>query len=524
MTDPFPDAASGLGSRVSNLAGEQPEEPPGSGGPAHPSLAHPLSQQAKSGVAWSGLSRVLIQLIQFGSSIALARLLTPSDYGLVAIVASFTGFALLFTDLGLGAAIIHRAKVEESLLAAAFWLNALTGFALTGLFSGLAVPLAHLYGKPALVPLIIIGSLVFSLSLNVVQLALLERSLRFRLVGTIEVSASVMAVTVSISCAASGLGAVSLVFGALTQVAVTTVGMWLAVRWRPRQFVSRAALRELWAFSSHLFGFNVVNYWARNADNLLIGKYASSAVLGVYSRAYNLMMLPVQQVTSVIGRVLFPALSRLRHDQERLGRAYLRALVVMTALGTLLSVVLATSATAFVDVAYGHRWHAAAPLLAVLAASGPAQVVSGTVGALYQALGLTRSQFRRGTINAVVTVAAIVIGLRWGATGVAVALLMKFYVMLPFTVHGCWREIDLGVVYVLKKLAPIAASAGVSVAAGLAVGSALSDQSKVLVLIAQLGAMALGYALCLTAISPMIVAELRQLLRRSPGQGRGYPQ
>jgi O-antigen/teichoic acid export membrane protein len=242
-------------------------------------------------------------------------------------------------------------------------------------------------------------------------------------------------------------------------VVATTVGMWTIVRWRPHHFIDRSSLRRIWSYSGNVFGFNVVTYWARNLDDLLIGRYGTAADLGYYSRAYMVMLLPVQQVVMVIGRVLFPALSRLQHDYDRLRAAYVRALALMIALTAPVSLGLAAAAGPFIDVAYGHRWHPAAQLLTILAVSGPAQLIAGTAGSLFQAIGRTGAQFRRGLINAAVTVVAIVIGLHWGATGVAVALLIKYYALMPQSVRMCWREIGLTLTDGLRAVAsPVLAS------------------------------------------------------------------
>jgi PST family polysaccharide transporter len=410
----------------------------------NPPSDHDLTDRAASGVRWSALSRVLIQVVQFGSTLVMARLLVPSEFGLVAIVTSLVNFASLFTDLGLGAALIHEQnRATERFQSTAFWLNALTGFALTGLLCAVARPLADFFGYPELQPLFIVGSLVFSISMYTVQLALLEKELRFRLIGAIEVAAVAVGVVVSISCAAAGVGAMSLVLGSVTQALVTTALMWIAVRWRPKRFMDRESLGRIWRYSGHLFGFNVINYWSRNLDDLLIGKYGSAAELGFYSRAYLFMLLPVVQVGQVMGRVLFPALARLQHDRERLRGAYVRALALMIAVTAPVTLWLSAAAGPFVDVLFGSRWHQVAPLLTILAASGPAQLVGSTAGALYQSIGATRQLFWRGVVSAAVTIVAIVIGLQWGATGVAVAILVKFYLLMPYNVGAAWRRIAL---------------------------------------------------------------------------------
>lgn len=473
-----------------------------------------MEKAAKSGMAWTSGSRVLLLVLQFGSGIALARILTPDQFGLIAIVTAFTGFALLFTDLGLGGAIIHADRVSEELLATAFWLNALTGVALTAVMSALAYPIAAFYGYPELTTLLVLGSFTFTLSAGTVGLALLERAMRFKLVVGVEVLAAIVNFGVAIGCALSGLGAKSMVVGILAQTAATTVLFWWASRWRPRSFVSRVALKELWAFSSHLFGFNVVNYWSRNLDDLLIGKFSDPASLALYNRAYQLMLLPVQQVTVSVGRVLFPSLARLRHDRDRLQAAYLRVLTMLVGVIAPVSIGLSAASTAFIAVAYGPQWTGSATILALLAASGPAQVVSGTGGALYRAVGRTQSMFRRSLVNTGITVVAIVIGLQWGVTGVAVALLVKYYVLAPMTLRGAWKDLDLTVPRVLWDLRGLLAGTGLMAAAMLLAGWLVRSEPKLVVLLVQCAVGTTVYVGSVALLARGFVAEVMGLLRR----------
>lgn len=476
-----------------------------------------LKAATTNGVAWASMSRLAIQVLQFGSTIALARLLTPDDFGLVAIVTTLTGFAFLFADLGLGAAIIHSQEATEDELSSAFWINVLAGFGLTGLFVALAEPIARLYGHPDLRLLIILGSLSFSLSMGVVHSALLQKQMRFRLLGSIELVAVLVYSCAAIGLAAAGAGALSLVLGSIVQTTFFTVALWTAVRWRPRQFLTRRGARALWAYSGHLFGFNVLNYWSRNVDNLLIGKLSTPRELAFYARAYNLMLLPIQQVTVVVGRVLFPALTRLRTDLPRLRTAYLRALRLMVAVSAPLALGLAACAKPFVAVVYGSRWADVAPLLAVLALSAPAQIVAGTTGALYQALGRTRQLLIRGIVGFIITVVAAGVGVHWGAMGVAIAVTIKFYVNVPYVLAGCWSTIGLRLRDGFGVVGRAIACAGLMAATMWGVGAALRTAAPVVTLAAEVAVGLAVYGAALAMVDRGTVRELRGML---PGRIR----
>ena len=167
--------------------------------------------------------------------------------------------------------------MTEELLSSAFWLSAFTGLGLTIATCALAFPLASLYGQPALVGLLIVVSLNFTVSCGAVHLALLERSLNFRRIAVIETVCALVATVAAPIAALFGLGVYSLVLGPLLLgTCLSTLLLWANVRWLPRRWASLEAIRELWRLSGGLVGFNAVNYWSRNLDNLLLGATVSS--------------------------------------------------------------------------------------------------------------------------------------------------------------------------------------------------------------------------------------------------------
>ena len=204
--------------------------------------------------------------------------------------------------------------------------------------------------------------------------------MRFDLVAAIDLGTIVLGLAVSICAAGLGEGAKSLVIGPLVTITSSTVISFLAAGWVPRARPSRESAHKLFSFGKHVTGFNVVNYWARNGDNLLIGRFVGAGELGLYNRAYMLMLMPVTQVTGVLGRVLLPVFSAMQDDPARLRLAVLR---VSRASGVLFfPLVLGLAATAhnFVLVAFGPRWRGAIPLVAILAVAAAPQIITAMSG------------------------------------------------------------------------------------------------------------------------------------------------
>lgn len=465
---------------------------------------------ARRGAGWAAGSKVMAQLLQFLGIIVTARLLTPEDYGKAAIVIPLTAFAGIFSSLGLGSAVIHARRVTESLLSTAFWLNAVTGLLLTGLFAALATPFAQLFRDPELVPLLLIASLNFTLSLDTVHLSLLERTLRFKQLALLETIGTVVSIGTIVVAALLGAGAYSIILGPLAYTVARTVLTWSVVRWVPRARPDRERLRELWSFTRGITGFNLLVFWSRNADNLLLARFVSQVELGNYSRAYNVMKLPVSQMQVVMGRVLFPALTRLRDDRPRLGRAWLRALSLAGMVIAPLTLGMAVAAPAMVEVLFGPRWLGMVVVLQILAVSALPQTLTTTVGAVMRATGATDALFRLGVATAVSSLVAMLVGLPWGSVGVATALAVKAYLEVPYFFRPCLRQTGLSWRQVVRALRGVWGACVALAAVGLALRYGMDDAPAWQVLLAQVAGCALAYV---GALALLDRAGLRELWR-----------
>ena len=486
---------------------------------ADPVLSHlaksPGVQRAATGFAWTTASALCQQIAQFGSSIVLARLLLPSDYGLIAVVGSVMVFAALFTDLGIGAAVIHREIPTRSFLSTVFWANAVTGIALTLVTGGLGYLLALVYGEPQLRDLMWIGGLTFALDIRVVQTALLGRTMRFRQLAILETTSALIGIATSITAATLGAGATSLVLGPVAATTSASLLFWLAVGWRPALTISRQDARETLRFGRGLVGFNFVNYWSRNADNILLARVTSAAQLGLYSRAYALMMAPLTQLNGMTNRVLFPVLARARADSEAAGKLWLRATKLVFVGIAPIALLFSTAAPALIETLYGARWRGAAVLLELLATAGLAQLLPAASGQVYYAFGATDELFRRGVVSSALTVLAIVIGLPWGTVGVAVAVLAKSCLIFWYPLAGACRLTQMRLRDLLANTSGLALSSLAFAVASLAVRFSLAHHVSspvLLVLQAIAGAVAMQLVLAISD-KPLFIESWGYLLR-----------
>jgi len=502
------------------MASVETETPPAEHGFAYGAETEaPLAQRAARGVATVAGGRLAIQVAQFASSLVLARLLLPSQYGLAAIAWTVTGFAFLFNDLGLSSWLVQTPRITARDASTAFWINGAAGVALTVLLLVLAGPLASLFGHPALAPLLRIASIAFTISMTAVPNALLERRLEFTKVAGIDMASQVVGFTVTVVCAILGLGAASLVVGPVAATGLASAGSLIFARWLPTARPSRASARNLLGFGGHLAGFNVVSFWALNLDNILIGRFVGAGPLGFYNRAYMLMLMPMQQVSGALGRVLLPVLSAVREDGDRMRRAVLRVCRTNSVLLCPCLVGLASVSHNFILVAFGTRWLGTAPLLAILCLSGPPQVAAGVSGLVCQAAGRARLLSTWGNLSSLSLIVAILAGLPWGAEGVCVAYTVRAYLIFPVAIMPTKLSVGLGTTDIARASAPAFAVSAVMAACVLAIDALLGGLlGPVATLILQILTGAAVYISGMLILDRPALLDVRTFLQR-----RGAP-
>lgn len=381
-----------------------------------------LKTQALAGVKWTTISQVVRQIVQFATTVVLTRLLLPTDFGLMGMATIATGFANLFADLGTASAIIQRKELSNALLSSIFWFNIAFGLGLTFLFILIAPLVALFYNEPRMTGLLQVLSVSFVISsLGIVQKARLERSLTFHLLAKIEIVATIVGAVVGIGSALSGYGAWSLVYQLLSIATVTTMLLWVWSNWKPSFQFCWSDIRAISRYSLNLSGSRIFNYFSRNADYLLIGRYLGAQQLGYYTLAYRIMLYPLQNISQVIGRVMFPSFSQIQDDNALFRQTYLKIISLIALITFPLMLGLMVLADHFILFIAGAEWAPVIIILIILAPVGMSQSLGTTVGTIYQAKGRTDWMFKWGVISGTLTVAAFAYGLNWGIIGVALA-------------------------------------------------------------------------------------------------------
>jgi len=404
---------------------------------------------ASGNARWIGLIQLTRVGVQLMSLLFLSRLLTPQEFGLVAMAVAVTNFAQILRDLGTAAAIIQKPQLEQRTILTAFWMNCAVG-AVLGLVIAVSAPWAAAFlNAPDVKGLLRLLAVAFPIyGVSIVHQALLERAGRFALVARVEITSAFAGLAVALLAAFAGGGAYSLVFQTLTIAAVSTVQLLLLSDWKPRFGWSTAELRELWRFGGHVSGSSVISYFARNVDSVIIGRVLGAASLGPYSLAIRVMLFPLYNLTFVATRALFPVMSRLMgrgpEQREGLTRLYIRALAAIAFFTAPLMAGVFVLREPFVNVFLGAHWHSVIELIAWLAPVGFLQSLISPSGSVFMALGRPDLLMKFGAIGMILGVASFVIGVHWGVVGVAQCYFFASALNAGIVIFGTLRILDRG--------------------------------------------------------------------------------
>ncbi len=386
--------------------------------------APPTNLRARlfSGLRWKVGSQTLQQVLNLGSAVVMARLLSPEDFGLLSMASVFTGIVYVVLDLGLGAALVQRKTLEPEQISSVFWMNIAVGLSLSLLGILLSWPIANFYQTPA-VQLVIsaLACCFFIAALGSTQEALLTRQMHFRALEFRRMFSHLVGIGISLLMAWMGWGVWSLVGRIAIASLVGTLLLWHVSSWRPSWQFRWSDVRQLSGFSNDVLGGNLLGYVGRNADNLLIGRFLGVVELGFYNMAYNLMTAPLDRIAQVLAGVLFPALSRQQEDLIKVKQSWFRANQLVAGVITPLVLGLILMAPQFVQVVYGEKWLPAVPVLQILAVRALVEGLKALDGTVLMAIGQTRLRLNLIALSVGVAVMSFIIGIPFGIQGVALS-------------------------------------------------------------------------------------------------------
>jgi O-antigen/teichoic acid export membrane protein len=383
-------------------------------------------------------------LLQTAATVILARLLTPAAFGLVAMVSTVTGLAQAFADLGLSEATIQRKEITRDQVTALFWVNVTIGLGLMLLTMAFSPVIAKFFHDPRLTNITLLSSLTFLFGgLRVQPDALLKRQMRFLALAIRDIVSYAIAVPIAIILTWRGAGYWALVAMPLIFNFIQMSLSWFMIEWRPGLPRRGASVRSMLAFGGNVAASYFVLTICRSADNVLIGWYLGAGPLGLYSRAFNLLMLPVNQLIVPAGSVAVPTLSRIQDDADRFAHYYLRAVNLIIWTCAPVFSFLFVAAQPVIILLLGHQWRDAAPIFQLLAISALGQVLLESTIWLFISQGRSWQLLLLLLVVSPLLVISYAIGLPFGIKGVALSGSLTLLALLPGILQFTFRGTSL---------------------------------------------------------------------------------
>ena len=400
-----------------------------------------LRAVAVAGAFFSGFGQFFRVMIQILSIVILARILTPSDFGVTAMVFPIIAFATVLQEAGLGAAVMQRETVSQEELSTLFYVNVLVGGGLAALLVVLSPLVAAFYGEPRVGPLTAAsGMLVLLGSLSGQPLSLLNRNMRFRSLAIIDIMSLAVGFLLAVGTALLFHTYWAIWLLSFGSTVTTFVLAWALGGFRPGRSAPSRQIFDMLRFGGNMTLYSFFTYFARNLDNVLIGKVWGDAALGLYDRAYKLMLLPLVFVNAPLQRLVLPILTKTRDEAPRYRSVYATALQTALAITMPLVIMLIVNADRVIALVLGPSWGDAALVFHWLSLASLMQLVTTTAGWLYISQGRAYHMMVAGAGSSLVACIAFFIGLPWGPTGVACAYAVGEVLKAPLLIWWVTRE------------------------------------------------------------------------------------
>lgn len=421
------------------------------------------------GLAWQSATRGTFEVSKIIVAVALARLLTPHEYGVAGMVLVVVSLEQVLGGSAFASVLVQRMEITEEDKSTIFWVT--TGFGLLVCIVMIAISslVAGFYGDQQVQPLFAVISFDFLLcALSQVQQALLVRDMDFKSLELRSMAGVVVGALAAIGVAAMGGGPWALVVQQITYSAVGLVLIWRFSPWRPKLIFSRSSLRAVRGFGARTSGTLLMFNFTQNTDNVLVGRFLGPLQLGFYSLGYNIILVPVSRISAPLILILYPVFSRVQDDLERLIAIWLRVLRLTSAVAVPTTFGLIVVAPDMVDIVFGPRWAPATPVIQILAAVGLLYGIQGLNGAVLQARDNTKLLFRYSCASFAAALVAFVVGLHWGIVGVAACFAGVSFIMQPVYMHLTARSLGIGLPECVRALRGVVSASLVSTAVGFA--------------------------------------------------------
>jgi len=393
-----------------------------------------LAQKALSGFIWTLTSRVGTRVSIFVVSIVLARLLTPADFGLVAMLSVFFAVSSSLVESGFTHALIREKTISEEDKSTVFFINLFISLFLYVVLWFSSPYIANFFNQPELMWLArVMGIDIVLKALIIVQRAVFMQTLRFKLLSSVDISVSILTGIFAIFLAYSGFGVWALAIKYFLSSFFVFIIIFTINPWRPSSFINADSFNRLFGFGSRLLVTGLINTFYNNIYNLTIGKFFSADILGYYSRAYLLVNQSISTISIALGQVTYPILSKTKDDEIRLKEAHKKIVNVISFINIPISVILAFSAEPLVLVLLGEKWIETVPFIQLLSISAIITHFIGLNKNLLKIIGRSDLYLRTSVISKILTTIAVIIGIQFGIWGLVISSVVAIYLEVIVT-------------------------------------------------------------------------------------------
>lgn len=421
-----------------------------------------LKSRALSGGVITVGSQAVKFVLQTGATMVMARLLTPADFGLVAMVSSLLGFVILLKDFGLSTATVQKQSITPDELSILFWINVLIGLFIMAVLFICAPLVGSFYHEPRARNIAMaFGGMALLSSLAAQHAALLQRQMRFGSLAARDLLALLAGIICGVVAALFGLQYWALIIMQAANTTAGTVFLWWKSGWRPKLVRRTSGLNQLLKFGGSLTVANLLAYANHNLDNILLGKFFGDVAVGFYSRAQGILNKPLAQVLPPIMNVATPLFSRLMDDQIKFGKAAIKLTEITCFGGCLLVLGIFSTADWIVLLILGSQWLETTPVFRLLALFGLLEPLSWLLGTILVASGSPEAMAKWRALTLVVVLISFIIGLPWGILGVAAAYVSSGVITRIWLIFFVGKRTGISSLTFISACAPFVLVAGV---------------------------------------------------------------
>jgi len=412
-----------------------------------------MKQRAIRGGIITSVSQVIMFVLRLASIMVLARLLIPEHFGLIGMVTALTVFIEKFEDLGLGDAVVQRKEITHEQVSTLFWLNMVICLFIAILVALCAKAIAWFYNDQRLlwITVALSSNFIFS-GFSIQPMALIRRRMRFDHFALVRILSTAVGLAVAIILALLDYGYWALVWKEISRSVTVTVLAWSFCTWRPSLPARNSGVKSMLKFGGNVTGYNILYYLSNNLDSILLGKFYGAVPVGLYSRARQLSAIPMNPLLEPMQYVSLPALSALQNDPVNYLNYFKKMLSILCFLYMPIIVYICIYSHPIVYIALGAQWMDTVSIFRLLAFSVFISPIVVMLGVIMVSTGKSKRYFFWGLFTSLSTIIAFVVGIRWGAIGLAASWSVSSIANLIFSLFFVFKGSPVGIASTLKSI------------------------------------------------------------------------